>query len=92
MLWATVDATETVSSSSASVRPRAELQGKDTVTVYVMGGNLTYYLHKTTGSEVHVYDYKLSKTAGLSRGLCKRIAYKCPLGENADHIEPIRTV
>ena len=91
MLWATVDETETVSSSSGSVRPRAEFSEGDTVTVYVMGGNLTSYLYKTTGSEVHVYNCKLSRTAGLSRGPSKRVKCKSPLGENADHIEPIRT-
>ena len=50
MLWATVDATETVSSNNGSGRTGTELQGGDTVTVYIVGGILASYLSKGTGA------------------------------------------
>ena len=50
VLLATVDESETVSSSSESVRPRAEFPKEDTATVYAIDRNLTSFLYQTTGN------------------------------------------
>ena len=71
---------------------RAELQSGGTATVYIMGGISHPTYTRLWGSEVHMYDYKLLWTAGTSRGPCKRTADGSHLGENAEHIEPVRMV